>query len=166
MGWHSCRELRTYTGHHKQFNNISSTATIQVEVYETKLSKIGFKFLKIEHNISDIVTSRTVHPGSKSVLPNLLLVTTGGSSTITPVSLEQFPQIASPTLACKVGIISWRGETDGLGSTSEHVADVIGQGLHFISCEIHLVVDNMIVGGLGCSLDTTMGWGRPYELRI
>jgi len=73
-----------------------------------------------------------------------------------PESLKELVKIAPSSLARKISVVSRRSEADGLGCTSEHVANGVGEHLECIGLEIVLVVDDIIVSGSCCSLKTAV----------
>ena len=70
--------------------------------------------------------------------------------------MQEFVQVATTSLACKVGIIGGRDEADSFGGASKHITDGVGQQLQFIGLESNLVMHNVVVGRTSRALKTPM----------
>ena len=49
-------------------------------------------------------------------------------------------------------VVGWRWYGDGPGTTDVGVAQLVGEGLEFVSCEVVLIPQHVVVGGTGSSL--------------
>lgn len=75
--------------------------------------------------------------------------------------------VASAALAGEIGVVGRRNEADGLCGTREQVADRVGQNLKLVGLEPDVIVDDIVVGGAGGSLQAAVCYayalGRVHE---
>jgi len=78
--------------------------------------------------------------------------------------MEQAIEVASSALACKVGVVGRRNETDSLRCTGKHVAYSIRQSLEGIRGEAILVMDDIVMRRSGGPVETSMGLQEKVEI--
>jgi len=115
----------------------------------------GSESLEVKHCVLQVPAIDSSTPGFYCVLPHIFF-----RGVLWPDALQESVQVASASFACKVGVVRWRDEADGFGSTSKHVADGVGKHLEFVGLEPYFIVDNVVMGRTGRALKATMGYQR------
>ena len=73
-------------------------------------------------------------------------------------------QVRTSALAGKVSIIRGGGERYRFGSTSKHIRDGVGESLELVRLEPDFIVNDIIVSGADCALETVVRLKEEIEI--
>lgn len=116
---------------------------------------------EVEHSVLEFIPPNTILPLLPSLTEDDFVVAARRRATAACLAREELVQVAPPALAREIRVVRRRHQADGLGCTSKHIADCVGQVLQLVRAEAYAVVDDIVVRWAGRALEASVSYIGP-----